>query len=814
MSEPMNPTLPPTKLFRQFCRHEDGWTDHYGALQTAATYAELALPTRYIVHGLWQHGCFAPWEAATPGALVFNAPGAQARPVLVARQEEAEFLIAHGYGQARAVGMPILYTPASGLPRTPRSLLVMPTHTLIGDKYPDRAAFNRYADEVRELAKDFDHVTVCIHPSCRRNGLWFPEFTERGFTIVLGAQTNDANALHRMRALFEQFETVTTNGWGSHVAYALAFGAKVAIHGTKPIVTEENLLRDLAWSVDAQSLKLALAEKCQQQEREFLREFTVPPAAAVANTELGSWLVGRPQQLSPDDMGATLTALVDPSPQRIVVAKASSPGRVLFVSHEASRTGAPMCLLHLLRWLRANTQLDFEVLLAKGGPLQVEFEQLATVHAPTAFAGVPLAQAGFDLIYANTVFCAELIERLGGAGVPLVTHVHELNCGYEWAGARSMAACVRHTKRFIACADVVAISFSRIFGVPADRLTVQHEMVDASTLDAIAARCEARALRAAHGLPPEALLVAACGTLDQRKGADLFIQLAAQLKQLNATGRPVHFLWIGAATVRGLPTLLREDVRKLGLNGEVHLIGEMADPHPLLSLCDVFCLTSREDPFPLTMLEAAALGKPVVCFDGAGGGREFCDAGGGITVPYLDVAAMAAACGDLLANEPKRLALGSAAAKRVKENYSVAIIAPRLWTEIQGLLSQGKRTPLVPVALAEIYANWNLTEAPDRPYIEAHLNRSKIRRQAQALRQAGRNREAVQLLAKEVSVGLASKDPVIICECLIEVAADLAPLDARQAGLLIAKAREVARGTGLNIEGMMSKPPAPVAAAA
>src|SRR5262245_36483717 len=52
---------------------------------------------------------------------------------------------------------------------------------------------------------------------------------------------------------------------------------------------------------------------------------------------------------------------------------------ILFVSHEASPTGAPFLLLHLLRWLRANTKLDFRVALNSTGPLKADFAELAPV---------------------------------------------------------------------------------------------------------------------------------------------------------------------------------------------------------------------------------------------------------------------------------------------------------------------------------------------------------------------------------------------------------------------------------------------------
>src|SRR5690242_5918890 len=49
----------------------------------------------------------------------------------------------------------------------------------------------------------------------------------------------------------------------------------------------------------------------------------------------------------------------------------------LFVSHDASLTGAPIVLLNFLRWLSAQQLMPFEVLLREGGPLQTEFERIA-----------------------------------------------------------------------------------------------------------------------------------------------------------------------------------------------------------------------------------------------------------------------------------------------------------------------------------------------------------------------------------------------------------------------------------------------------
>jgi hypothetical protein len=100
-------------------------------------------------------------------------------------------------------------------------------------------------------------------------------------------------------------------------------------------------------------------------------------------------------------------------------------------------------------------------------------------------------------------------------------------------------------------------------------------------------------------------------------------------------------------------------------------------------MSDLFCLVSREDPFPLVVLEAAALGKPTVCFQQAGGTPEFCALGGGIAVPYLDVDAMAAVLIELIEGESRRSELGQRAAQLAREQFDIEVMGPRLMELIE-----------------------------------------------------------------------------------------------------------------------------------
>ena len=131
---------------------------------------------------------------------------------------------------------------------------------------------------------------------------------------------------------------------------------------------------------------------------------------------------------------------------------------------------------------------------------------------------------------------------------------------------------------------------------------------------------------------------------------------------------------------------MQHDVGALGLGDRVRFIGPVEDPSPLLAAIDVFVCPSRSDPFPLACLEAAAHGKPVVCFD-AGGMTEFLAPDERLVVPYLDVDAMAGRIVELLRSESERKLLGERLAARVRERHSVDTSAPLLLDQIEQALS-------------------------------------------------------------------------------------------------------------------------------
>src|SRR5438445_9945954 len=125
---------------------------------------------------------------------------------------------------------------------------------------------------------------------------------------------------------------------------------------------------------------------------------------------------------------------------------------ILFVSHDATRSGAPTNLLHFLRWFKTNGNRRFSILLGGSGELTRDFKDLADTWSidgnqrqPDSLRTRVLVAAGLRargpgaeataarafaakctsaLVYTNSIASARVIEMLAPQ-VPLLTHVHE-----------------------------------------------------------------------------------------------------------------------------------------------------------------------------------------------------------------------------------------------------------------------------------------------------------------------------------------------------------------------------------------------------
>ena len=206
-----------------------------------------------------------------------------------------------------------------------------------------------------------------------------------------------------------------------------------------------------------------------------------------------------------------------------------------------------------------------------------------------------------------------------------------------------------------------------------DKIEVIYRGVDVAAFDPKAVPLKRREeLAAQWGIAlesprPRAILPA---RLTAWKGQKVMLEALGHLKR---DGREIDCLMVGDPQGRDTYRAeLGQDIRRLGLEGHVHLVGHCHDMPAAFSLAD-FAVTPSTEPeaFGRTAAEAQAMGLPVIASD-LGGARETVeDRVTGFLSPAGDGKALADCMGRLLALSPaERAAMGLAGAARVRERFT------------------------------------------------------------------------------------------------------------------------------------------------
>lgn len=179
--------------------------------------------------------------------------------------------------------------------------------------------------------------------------------------------------------------------------------------------------------------------------------------------------------------------------------------------------------------------------------------------------------------------------------------------------------------------------------------------------------------------------------------------LLAAIARLRARGVAAKGLLIGDGPER---PAIEQAIGRLGLEGHVAITGVREDVRPFIGACDVMTLVSHSETFSLAALESMALGKPLVMSDVGGAGEQVIHGEQGLLFPPGDIAALAQRLEDLT-SAPLRARLGAAAARRVRELFTVQGMADRFTDSMRRLLQEPVRA-----------AAW--TAAPRQPKSSSH----------------------------------------------------------------------------------------------
>lgn len=287
--------LPPKVTFRK----KDDF-DKYGMRFIAEEYCNIDLSD---VFPNWQHGWVADERNFHPQAVLTSMNDSKESLHLVSRISQEVYLKKHGYAFSKAIGSALIYIPEVYVKREPKSLLVMPVHSLNYTTH-NHWKFKEYAEYIKSLMESgsFERVTVCIHPACIRNGYWINEFKELGIEIIEGVETNDKNAFYRLKVLFSLFEYVTTNGKGSHIPYAAYCGAKVSICGPFAEYKVEDFIEDPFYKKFPDILKPVIDYSSYESIKKLYPQFIFDsPEQATENNGWAKEQLGFENKLTPRD---------------------------------------------------------------------------------------------------------------------------------------------------------------------------------------------------------------------------------------------------------------------------------------------------------------------------------------------------------------------------------------------------------------------------------------------------------------------------------------------------------------------------------
>jgi glycosyltransferase involved in cell wall biosynthesis len=380
---------------------------------------------------------------------------------------------------------------------------------------------------------------------------------------------------------------------------------------------------------------------------------------------------------------------------RLTFASVSGPTKpiVLVISHEASRTGAPVLSWNLARLLAKSATVIS--LLMRGGELQDEFVAVAAAsvgpltwddwHPVDAYQLAKRITSVFRPSYAiaNSIESHIMVPALAACGVPSVALVHEF-ASYTRPIAK-MRDVFDWAPHVIFPAQIVAQSsydaFPGFDQRPGIHILAQG-VNEAPHLKAVEGNLESANESLLDVLRPkgteDAFLVLGAGTVQHRKGVDLFICTAAAVRKIRPDLR-LRFVWIGDGYDPEHDNLyssyLAYQIAYSDLGNCFAIIPAVPNLEQAYAAADAMLISSRLDPQPNVGIDAVVRGIPTVCFDGACGTAEILKADSvtrRLVAPHLNAHAAAAILCSLAANPKKTSALRAAVARVGQSAYDMA----------------------------------------------------------------------------------------------------------------------------------------------
>ncbi|TDE12487.1 glycosyltransferase [Dyadobacter psychrotolerans] len=354
--------------------------------------------------------------------------------------------------------------------------------------------------------------------------------------------------------------------------------------------------------------------------------------------------------------------------------------RILFFTPFATRTGSEMMLLYILQQID-RSRFDVGIVSFANGELLKEFPSDIPVfiaprkynltqkimfhlgNNPTLnYLRKVAKEFKADFWYINTTVLPEVFTVAREFPVKIITHFHELPLTYAYLSRNDMENIITRSDLLIGCSQVTCKAIEQAGG---NNVALLYEFIDTGKV--VPQPDRTAQLRAELGIPQNDYIWVLSGMTSERKGFDLLPDIAEELDDAQ-----VHLIWVGNIIDDGLVYYIQRRCSNNKSKTRIHLVGKQKeDYYNYLDMGNGFLLTSRQDPFPLVMIEAALLSKPIVSFP-SGGASEFIQEGMGFITEDISVKQMVQGMRKVMSGEivtvPEK-SKNRAAAFNVKNGY-------------------------------------------------------------------------------------------------------------------------------------------------
>ena len=345
------------------------------------------------------------------------------------------------------------------------------------------------------------------------------------------------------------------------------------------------------------------------------------------------------------------------------------------------------------------------IVASAGGPMVTELSRAHAEHVV-----LPLDSKNPVVVFKNIARRAELIVRENvhivharsrapawsawraarAAGRPFVTTYHG-TYGQENALKRWYNSVMVRGERVIAISEFIAGHIRQIYGVPTSRIRVIPRGVDLSRYDLEVIRRE-RVIDLAHRwrLPDGLPVVMLPGRLTRWKGQSVFIDAIERLV-MQMGRRELQCLLVGADQGRtGYRRELEQEIERRDLGSVVHVIDDCNDMPAAYMLTDVVVSASTDpEAFGRIIVEAQALGRPVIASDHGGARETVIEGETGWLVPPGDADALARAIRFALSLDgDERRRVSERAIAHIRTNYSKELMCRRTLAVYAELLQE------------------------------------------------------------------------------------------------------------------------------